>query len=225
MSKENKIKLCRGCWGWRNQPYAKIIFKLSWLSKHLNQLYWLIILIHVRTAKKYVFTALGLISSLSFFNNSVMAQNVCISSDTGEVICGKPVQTPETQITKNKQTVNFEDIVVSLNGCKRLSSTIKCNLLITTNKDGWVNIGTGEKAKFFDSYGNEYFAQKTQIGQRFSSDAPGSSMIQGIPLAASFVFEGIPEKVNEVKAIKFGVHFLEEHKIIFRDIPVTNSPK
>jgi peptidoglycan hydrolase-like protein with peptidoglycan-binding domain len=137
----------------------------------------------------------------------------------------------ETFPDQNSKTIEFEDIDVTLRGCKRSPSTVKCYFTLSTKKDG-----TGgfycDYTKMFDLYGNEYFCEQGQLGQakgKHGTEA-ATRMLTGIPLAAIATFRNIPARVKEIAALEVGVALSEpnggrpyaaQHQAEFRNIPIS----
>ncbi|MGH1395018.1 MAG: hypothetical protein ACRAVC_13460, partial [Trichormus sp.] len=105
------------------------------------------------------------LTSLLTSIHPVAAQRTCVVTDNGDVVCGRPQQNSRNNNSSGKsQTIEFETINITLQGCKRSSSTVNCHFLLTTKKDG-TGVFYCDHSKMFDFYGKEYFCQQGQLGQ------------------------------------------------------------
>jgi hypothetical protein len=171
---------------------------------------------------KQIATFAGLIITLPLISTQpASAQRICIVTDAGKVECGR---FQENSTPRKSQTIEFADLALTLEDCKRYLSTVKCNFFVTTKKDGdtWLSIG-----RVFDSYGGDYTSSTTQIGQEIyftgSGGVGGAStqLLTGIPLKAILTFKEIPKQVKELAALQVNVSRSERNKAIFRNVIVS----
>lgn len=168
-----------------------------------------------------------LLASQVPFQHPAIAQRACVITDTGKVVCGRLQNNTRNTDSKKKLTLNFEKITLTLQECKRSSSTssIKCLFLLTPKQDGQGSIYAPD-CKMFDTYGREFYCRTVQIGQSSYTENSGgdhtarTDMIKGIPLRASILFEQIPEEVSQISGLRVSV---SGYRAIFRSIPVSGE--
>ncbi|WP_190949517.1 hypothetical protein [Nostoc punctiforme] len=156
-------------------------------------------LIQIGSLTAVVFT------SLLVPSHPVAAQRACVVTDSGDVVCGKLQQNSKNPSTQNNQTIEFETINITLQSCKRSTSTVNCYFLLFPKKDGTAYFYCSG-SKMFDTFAREYFCQQGQIGEQKRSDNPYTTMLKGSPLTAIATFREIPTQVKEISALRVGVN-------------------
>ncbi|WP_414572498.1 hypothetical protein [Nostoc sp. CCY 9925] len=158
-------------------------------------------------------------------SHPVAAQKACVVTDSGDVVCGKLQQDSKNPSTQNNQTIEFETINITLQGCKRSTSTVNCYFLLSPKKDGTGYFYCGG-SKMFDTFAREYFCQQGQIGEQKGSNSQYTTMLKGIPLTAIATFREIPTQVKEISALQVGVNLTDYgtppyQSAVFRSILVS----
>ncbi|MEA5530431.1 hypothetical protein VB638_12690 [Dolichospermum sp. UHCC 0684] len=164
------------------------------------------------------------LTSLLVSSPPVAAQRACVVTDSGNVVCGRLQQNSQKPSSAKNQTVEFEHINVTLQGCKRSSSTVNCHFLLTAKQDSDVSFICRE-SKMFDVYGSEYFCKQAQIGKSKEEGSPNTRMLKGIPLKAIATFKEVPTQVKEIAAIEVKVNpyvdYQRYYNAVFRSIPIS----
>ncbi|MFM6223401.1 MAG: hypothetical protein ACKPDM_24160 [Dolichospermum sp.] len=176
--------------------------------------------------------AMGLVvTSLLISSHPATAQKACVMTDDGDVVCGKLQQTPKKSNAES-QTIEFEDVSLTLLGCKRYpNNNLKCNFSVTAKQDSTITFGDRD-VKMFDLLGGEYFVSTLQIGKAISpmyrnqtSHSPSTELLKNIPLRAMVTFNEIPKQVKEIAALQLQVWSSKgnsnNNKAIFRNIPIS----
>ena len=172
-----------------------------------------------------IFTGL-IVTAILTTMQPASAQKVCIVTDTGKAECGR-VQ--ENFTPRKSQTLEFEDLNLTLLGCKRYpNNQLKCNFFVKAKQDGYLLFGYG---KFFDAIGGVHSCSSSKIGAgvnpAFCDDIFAlSESLKNIPLRAELTFDKIPDQVKEIAALQLFVKFQisgnnkRGDKAIFRDVPI-----
>ena len=98
-----------------------------------------------------------------------------------------------------------------------------CHLLITNGeKDRKFELNansSGPDSRCFDSSGNEYIADKAQVG---SSQGRGAStmLVSGVPTKASLSFKNISAQDRMLSLLEYSCHAGEWFKVQFRNVPL-----
>jgi hypothetical protein len=165
------------------------------------------------------------LTSLFFSSHPVAAQKACVVTDSGNVVCGRLQQNSQKPSTVKNQTVEFEEINLTLQGCKRSSSTVNCHVLFTTKQDGLVYFSCRNETKMFDTYGKDYFCEQGQLGQNKDRYRAEARMLKGVPLKAIATFKEVPIQVKEIAALKIDVELIINGSVYrsaaFRSIPIS----
>jgi hypothetical protein len=170
------------------------------------------------------------LTSLLVSSHPVAAQRACVVTDSGNVVCGRLQPNSQNPSSVKNQTVEFEEINLTLQGCKRSSSTVNCHFLLTAKQDG-----TGgfycDYGKMFDFYGKEYFCHQAQLGQAKGKQGTdvATKMLKGIPLKATATFRDVPVQVKEIAGIEIGIAlsgtsgrpYAPQYTPVFRSIPIS----
>ncbi len=124
-----------------------------------------------------------------------------------------------------------------LQDCKRGTKTIVCNVTVTNLKDKnrtlQFNASEGNNStRGIDFSGNEYIANKVQIGQEQGKEWLVKSLIGGIPTKISFSFE-MPPEVTKLAVIEVNYLFgdrpeiggdaRQNRKVQIRDVNISGS--
>lgn len=168
------------------------------------------------------------VTSLLISSHPATAQKTCVMTDDGDVVCGKLQQTPKKSNTES-QTLEFEDVSLTLLGCKRYpNNNLKCNFSVKAKQDGTIRFGYG--VKMFDLLGGEYFSSESQIGKSTNDGVSNggyaqTELLKNIPLRAMLTFNEIPKQVKEIAALQLRVWSNKgdsnKNKAIFRNIPIS----
>lgn len=122
-----------------------------------------------------------------------------------------------------QQSVNIENIIFSLQGCKRKEQNVDCNLIITSqSKDVKVSVqGWGRGTRMFDDLGHEYGVKRVQVGNKMVDSYNTwieNLFIARIPTKAQIGFEGVALEARKIALIDLEVWFGGEHHVNFRNI-------
>lgn len=124
-----------------------------------------------------------------------------------------------------------------LQDCKRGIKTVVCNVTVTNLRDGNRTLQfnayqSNDSTRGIDFSGNEYIANKVQIGQEKGNEWLVRSLIGGIPTKVSFSFE-MPKEVTKLAVIEvnylFGDHpeiggdGRQIRKVQIRDVDISAS--
>jgi hypothetical protein len=147
-------------------------------------------------------------------------------TDDGDVVCGKLQQTPKKSNTES-QTLEFEDVSLTLLGCKRYpNNRLKCNFSVKAKQDGYLHFGFG---KFFDTIGEVHSCWSSRIGAGGNGATcdgvyASTESLKNIPLRAELTFDKIPKEVKDIAALQLRVTSNSNNdgnKAIFRNIPIS----
>jgi hypothetical protein len=149
-------------------------------------------------------------------------QRVCIITDDGATMCGKPTSSkkeaknPKQQNSGYRKEVN--NIVYLLKGCRKSDTTVKCEFVITNKAaERALNIGN-YYSTIVDSTGKSYKHSTIDIGGGVGINA-GLSIAPGIDYAATLTFEDIPDRVVKASLMNFTS---DDTIIQFRNVPFSN---
>jgi hypothetical protein len=118
------------------------------------------------------------------------------------------------QVQYRKEVKNY---VFVLKGCRRLDTTIKCDLIVT-NRKAERNLSIYATLSYMvDSSGISYQASTVSIGGRTASSLQ-PLVAPGIDYTADITFENIPEGITRVPLLKL---FLDG-EVQFRNISFLN---
>jgi hypothetical protein len=170
------------------------------------------------------FTSL-LLTALFLPKNHAEAKEACVTTNTGQTVCGELQEKIESS-----KTADFENLNVILRSCKRLNAIISCYLSVSAKKDG--QPGTYcDSTKLFDLTGNEYFCQQGQIGKAKGKSGTDAYtwMLKDIPLTAIVTFHQISSSVKKIAGLEIGFAFSQERgsrssnakeRAVFKNIPI-----
>jgi hypothetical protein len=153
----------------------------------------------------------------------VRAEQVCIVTNTGQVVCGRGYKNTQSLEGAGGLQVRDNDYRVALKGCLRDNSRIKCEFVVTdlVGGDRYFRLWTS-RTRMISNYGDEFRPSEVQFGKDKASSA-GTTMVANVPIKGSIFFDKIPISVNKIAALEFdydGAARGPEGKIRFLDINV-----
>jgi hypothetical protein len=159
------------------------------------------------------------VSSLLLHSNPARSeQRVCIITDDGATMCGKPTSSkkeaknPKQQNSGYRKEVN--NFVYLLKGCRKSDTSVKCEFTIT-NKGVEKNFDMGNSyTTIIDSNGKSYPASSVDIGG-VSDFVRSLDIAPGIDYEAAITFPNIPEKITKVPLLNL---YSSGQKIQFRNV-------
>ncbi|MEH1908683.1 hypothetical protein [Nostoc sp.] len=169
-----------------------------------------------------VFASIVLSSLLIYSFPAQSQQRVCVITDEGATVCGKPTKQPKNTNSHSEQRKLINGYVFLLKGCRRSDTTIKCNLLITreSTED---NFGIdASKLTIVDSVGKSYNGSAVEMGGK-SGNSVSLRISPGINYVTDITFENIPENITQAPVLKLPVFANNgANNIEFRNVPFLN---
>jgi len=126
---------------------------------------------------------------------------------------------------KTIQEVNVQSFNFKLINWQKKGEGIYFEILITSDQDSKLRLHggsyPGEKTRFFDDFGNEYFSSKVQLGNFASSRDVGNTLVAEVPMKVIVSFDNILSNTKnltllEIRCYANGKNF----SVQFRNIPI-----
>ena len=133
------------------------------------------------------------------------------------------VQAPVPPAMDVRQKVETAEFVLELVECWASGPNLTCSMLMTNIKeDRKYKLSTAE-TRIIDPSGNEYRAQKLQLGTAESWDSVERPLVNSISTKAAASFAGVSPAVRTIALFEISCHLegIGQYKAQFRDIPVT----
>ena len=155
-------------------------------------------------------------------------ERACVTTDAGSVVCGKykSIRAEQAQAETQTPTPNsgyrkeLRGVTVLLKSCRRLSSDIKCNLVINTKKESQrVLLRSGQGfSSIVDSAGKTYPSSTLDYSGR-NSTVFNPTLSSGVDYVVDLNFENVPGQINQAALVNLsgGGAVMQ-----FRNIPITN---
>lgn len=122
------------------------------------------------------------------------------------------VSTPspsDSLIQSSSQLFKLESVTLSLVGCQKSGRFVKCIFTLTSQIDQNVTFGyCGSDSRTRTIFGGEqYFAASVGFGGKFNNGSCGitNNIIQGVPLKAELLFDGLPSTANILSALEISI--------------------
>jgi hypothetical protein len=156
-------------------------------------------------------------------------ERMCVTTDGSNTICGKFKSIREEQVQGQEETrtpaqgasyqKESDGINYVLRSCRREDSNLKCNLVITTKKEGKrANIRAGKgSSSIIDSTGKTYPSSTLEY-----NGAPTSGFSSDLSLGVDYVvdinFENVPKQITKAALLN-----LSTDKVVqFRNVSISN---
>jgi hypothetical protein len=106
-----------------------------------------------------------------------------------------------------------------LKSCVRSAkNVINCTVVITSEIDYGNKLYAAPWTKLVDSSGNEYFADKVQVGKKVDQKEVPFFMAKGARYRAAFSFTNVPNSVSQV--VLFQISATGSVYVNFRNVPI-----
>jgi hypothetical protein len=157
-----------------------------------------------RLVSTFSLMSLATFSSLFFYESLVQAQDrVCITTDSGATVCGKPNVAPpkKTTVKKMKAIDAAYNITFILDGCKRVDSSVQCSLSMKNQGQEVQFSMLHDTSKIVDSAGRSYPGYEAIYAGVNSSGGIWSGeirMFPGIDYPVSMRFNNVPEEITKI---------------------------
>jgi hypothetical protein len=150
-------------------------------------------------------------------------QRVCIITDDGTTMCGKPTSSKKEAKNPKQQNSGYrkeaKNIVYLLKGCRKSDTSMKCEFVIT-NKAAERDFTLNDSySSIIDSNGKSYLTSNVDLGGKSDNYYRSISIASGIDYAAVLTFENIPDQVTKIPLLNI---FADGQKIQFRNVSFSN---
>jgi hypothetical protein len=167
-----------------------------------------------------IISSMFLASLLLYSSPARSEQRVCIITDDGATMCGKPTSLKKEAKNPNKSSGYRKEIssfIFLLKGCEKSDTTIKCNMSIMNKGAERFLSMTSYDVKIVDSVGKSHKSSRTSIGDENAYYLV--KIIPGIDYAATITFEGVPEQITQSQVLDIGTSV---GHLLFRNVSFSN---
>jgi hypothetical protein len=150
-------------------------------------------------------------------------QEACVRTSSGDVVCGTSVPKPSRATQADNDTTTASEtqgaVTWELKSCARSAkNVINCTVVITSQIDYNNGLYAAPYTKLVDGSGNEYFADKVQVGKKVDQKAVSFFMAKGASYRAIFSFTNVPSSVSQ--AVLFQISGSGSVYVNFRNLPI-----
>ncbi|MCI0405273.1 MAG: hypothetical protein L0209_04240 [candidate division Zixibacteria bacterium] len=131
--------------------------------------------------------------------------------------------TPAPPPVEIRQKVETPEFVLELVECWASGPNLTCSMLLTNVKeDRNYKLSTAD-TRIIDPSGNEYRAQKLQLGTAEGWDSVQRPLVNGIATKAAASFGGVSPSLRTIALFEISCHLegIGQYKAQFRSVPVT----
>jgi len=126
---------------------------------------------------------------------------------------------------KSMHKVNIQNFSCKLIDWQKKGGGIYFEILITSDQDSKLRLFggnyPGEKTRFFDDFGNEYFSNKIQLGNFASSRDVGNTLVAGVPMKVIVSFDNISPDTKNLTLFEIRCYATQkDFSVQFRNIPI-----
>lgn len=180
-------------------------------------------------SKSNVLMAIWLLSITTFNLTAVAApQDVCVKTESGEIVCGKPVPKPK-KISPNQshsdETIQTAvdsngGVVWDLKSCVRKQSNVSCIFSFSSSNEGLYGVAVRDGTKLVDASGNDYSASKISVGKRSASAGQNlfTNIAKGAHYKAILDFNDVPNSIPQVVLLQ--IQNYSGQMVQFRNVPI-----
>ena len=180
-----------------------------------------------RASKFHVLMTLGALGFTAFsLPMTAVAQETCVRTSSGSVVCGTPVAKPGSRQEPSNNNVTIDTqiqgtVTWELKSCARgVRNVVSCTLSLSTSQDLGYVVVLNNETKLVDSSGNEYRANRVQIGDRTagSGNQLNFNMAKGARYRTTINFTDVPTSISQVALLQVVTYAYEQVK--FRNVPI-----
>lgn len=134
-----------------------------------------------------------------------------------------PAPAPAPPTVEVRQKLETPEFVLELLECWASGPNLTCSMLLTNIKeDRKYKLSTAE-TRIIDPSGNEYRAQKLQLGTAEGWDSVERPLVNGISTKAAASFGGVSPSLRTIALFEISCHLegVGQYKAQFRTVPVT----
>ncbi len=133
------------------------------------------------------------------------------------------VPTPVPPAVEVRQKVETPEFVLELLECWASGPNLTCSMLLTNIKEDRIYKLSTAETRIIDPSGNEYRAQKLQLGTAEGWDSVERPLVNGIATKAAASFSGVSPGVRTIALFEISCHLegIGQYKAQFRSVPVT----
>ncbi len=158
---------------------------------------------------------------------TAVAQEACVKTSTGSIVCGTPVQKPSSNSnrTDSDTTIQIEVdsyITLELKTCVRQQQKVRCILSLTSSEDtsyGLFDFTRGSSTNAVDGQGTSYRASLIRIGK----DDPQNASIRiakGARYKTIIEFADVPASVSQFVLLNLVPTNSPYRGSKFRNVPI-----
>ena len=181
-----------------------------------------------RVSRLNVLMFLGALGLTAFYlPSAAVAQEACVRTSTGSVVCGTSVPKPGSTPNRvdSDTTIDTQvhgDVTWELKSCSRKLKKVVCTLSLSSSQDTFVRVYTA--TRIVDAEGNSYQASFVQFGASKVANGGGyytnasNAMAKSAHYKTIFEFVDVPASVSQIVLLEApdGANGV----IRFRDIPI-----
>ena len=149
-----------------------------------------------------------------------------LGAEVRRLIYGKD-RIVSTKEAKTIQEVDAQSFNFKLIDWQKKGEGIYFEILITSDQDSKLRLFGGsypnpsKKTRFFDDFGNEYFASKIQLGNFASSRDVGNTLVAGVPMKVIVSFDNISPDTKNLTLFEIRCYATQkDFSVQFRNIPI-----
>lgn len=116
-----------------------------------------------------------------------------------------PTPTPSANSPTTTSTQSYEGILFQLKGCRKENETLKCEFLVTDQKQNrtlYMYAKSSNSSRIIDPQGNQYIAKSVDFGGTEDSHSVSQNLVQGIGLKAFITFDKVPIQINQLALVE-----------------------
>jgi hypothetical protein len=157
---------------------------------------------------------------------TTVAQETCVRTSAGSVVCGTPVRKPSSTPNRTDsdttiQTQVWRNITLELKSCAREArNVVSCTLSLSNSQNSGFGINVCPDTKLVDSSGNEYHSDKVQVVNKIGSGCNNLffDMAQGAHYKTTIEFTDVPAEISKVVLLQINSPYGVVAQ--FRNVPI-----
>jgi hypothetical protein len=165
------------------------------------------------------------LASLLMPSYLVQAQEACVVTSTGKVVCGMLQQKSKQSPVKHPVAlVEDNEFRFELQGCQRRNERVRCDLVVTnvatTDRDIQLSGRSGTRG--ITTSGDEIMPQEVQLGKSKGVFA-SSNLVKDIPLRGAIIFEAVPRQLSSLSLLEVNYLHGSWRTVKFRNVSIQAS--
>lgn len=114
---------------------------------------------------------------------------------------------PAPKPVMGKQSVEVENFLFELQGCRLSGQSVTCALMITNkskDRNASIYANASAESRFFDNAGNQFTANMAKLGNKEATDRVDNMLVENVPTKVVLTFGNVDSQPESISLLDIG---------------------